>query len=167
MTEQVRLCAVWPTENWLGFCMNHIQGWMNVWECCRPALEKGCLLWSSLRRQSHGVRVRDLLWSSFFLFFLSFFLSLHCIPEICTHGLHYKCDACGTPQSPALLMLWLLICEFMDCKYFFSFTVLIFYIIQDTKRPLTNATKQNQILNLWTLQARATVSLLFVVSTKL
>ena len=74
MTEQVRLCAVWPTENWLGFCMNHLQGWMNVWECCRPALEKGCLFWSSLRRQSHGVRVRDLLWSSFFLFFLSFFL---------------------------------------------------------------------------------------------
>ena len=24
--------------------MNHIQGWMTVWECCRHALEKGCLL---------------------------------------------------------------------------------------------------------------------------
>ena len=37
--EQVR-----PTENWLGSSMNHIQGWMAVWECCRYALEKGCLL---------------------------------------------------------------------------------------------------------------------------
>ena len=26
MTEQVRLCAVWPTENWLGSPLNHIQG---------------------------------------------------------------------------------------------------------------------------------------------
>ena len=30
MREQVRLCAVWPTENWLGSSMNHIQGWMTV-----------------------------------------------------------------------------------------------------------------------------------------
>ena len=28
--EQVRLCAVWPTENWLGYSMNHIQGWKTV-----------------------------------------------------------------------------------------------------------------------------------------
>ena len=25
MIEQVRLCAVWTTENWLGSSMNHIQ----------------------------------------------------------------------------------------------------------------------------------------------
>ena len=30
MMEQVRLCAVWPMENWLGSSMNHIQGWMTV-----------------------------------------------------------------------------------------------------------------------------------------
>ena len=30
MMEQVRLCAVWPTENWLGSSMNHIQGWRTV-----------------------------------------------------------------------------------------------------------------------------------------
>ena len=30
MMEQVRLCAVWSTENWLGSSMNHIQGWMTV-----------------------------------------------------------------------------------------------------------------------------------------
>ena len=30
MMEQVRLCAVWPTENWLGNSINHIQGWMTV-----------------------------------------------------------------------------------------------------------------------------------------
>ena len=33
MMEQVRLCAVWPTENWLGSSMNHIQGWNTVWIC--------------------------------------------------------------------------------------------------------------------------------------
>ena len=42
--EQVRLCAVWPTENWLGSSRNHMQGWMIVWECCRHALEKECLV---------------------------------------------------------------------------------------------------------------------------
>ena len=26
MMEQVRLCSVWPMENWLGSSMNHIQG---------------------------------------------------------------------------------------------------------------------------------------------
>ena len=30
MMEQVRLCAVWPMENWLGTSMNHIQRWMTV-----------------------------------------------------------------------------------------------------------------------------------------
>ena len=43
MMEQVRLCAVWPMENWLGSSMNHIQGWMTFSECCRNALEKGYL----------------------------------------------------------------------------------------------------------------------------
>ena len=35
--------AVWPAENWLGSSMNHIQGWMTDWECCRLAWERGCL----------------------------------------------------------------------------------------------------------------------------
>ena len=30
MMEQARLCSVWPTENWIGSSMNHIQGWMTV-----------------------------------------------------------------------------------------------------------------------------------------
>ena len=30
MIEQVRVCVVWPMENWLGSSMNHIQGWMTV-----------------------------------------------------------------------------------------------------------------------------------------
>ena len=38
--EELRLCAVWQTENWLGSSMNHIH---RVGECCRLALEKGCL----------------------------------------------------------------------------------------------------------------------------
>ena len=44
MMEHVRFCAAWPTENWLGSSMNHIQGWKTVWECCRHALEKWCLI---------------------------------------------------------------------------------------------------------------------------
>ena len=28
MMEQVRLCTVCPTENWLATSMNHTQGWM-------------------------------------------------------------------------------------------------------------------------------------------
>ena len=43
MMEQVRLCAVSPTENWLGSSRNHIQGWMTVGGCCMHAFEKGCL----------------------------------------------------------------------------------------------------------------------------
>ena len=30
LMEQGRLCAVWPTENWLCSSMNHIQGWTTV-----------------------------------------------------------------------------------------------------------------------------------------
>ena len=30
MMEQVLLCALWPTENWLCSSINHIQGWMTV-----------------------------------------------------------------------------------------------------------------------------------------
>ena len=30
MTEQLRLCAVSPMENWLGSSMNQIQGWTTV-----------------------------------------------------------------------------------------------------------------------------------------
>ena len=32
MMEHVRLCASWPTENWLGSSMSHMQGWLTVWE---------------------------------------------------------------------------------------------------------------------------------------
>ena len=46
--EQVRLCTVWPMDNWLGSSMNHIQGWMTVWESCCHASEKGCLRLCSL-----------------------------------------------------------------------------------------------------------------------
>ena len=30
LMDQVRPCAVWPTENWLGSSMNNIQSWMIV-----------------------------------------------------------------------------------------------------------------------------------------
>ena len=45
MTEQVRLCAVWPTDNWLGSSLNQIQGWTTVRESYSRALEQGPLLW--------------------------------------------------------------------------------------------------------------------------
>ena len=44
MMEQVRLCAVWPRENWLGSSLNQIQGWTPVQEFYSRALEQGSLL---------------------------------------------------------------------------------------------------------------------------
>ena len=43
MMEQVRLCAVWPMENWLCSSLNQIQGWSIVRESYSCALEKGPL----------------------------------------------------------------------------------------------------------------------------
>ena len=43
MMEQVRPCAVWNMENWLGSSLNQILGWMSVRICYCYALEKGCL----------------------------------------------------------------------------------------------------------------------------
>ena len=59
--EQVRLCAVLSTENWLDSSMNHMQGWMTVWECCRYALERGCLFVTVLKWK--GLRVEWIPWS--------------------------------------------------------------------------------------------------------
>ena len=41
--EQVRLCAVRPTENWLGSSLNQIQGGTAVRESYYRALEQGPL----------------------------------------------------------------------------------------------------------------------------
>ena len=43
MLEQVRLCAAWPMENWLGSSLNQIQGWTAVRESYSCALEQGLL----------------------------------------------------------------------------------------------------------------------------
>ena len=42
--KQVRLCAVWPMENWLGSSLNQIQGWTTVPESYSRALEQGHLI---------------------------------------------------------------------------------------------------------------------------
>ena len=44
MMEQVRLCAVWPTENWLGSFLNQILGWTTIREYYSRALEQGPLI---------------------------------------------------------------------------------------------------------------------------
>ena len=44
MMEQVRLCAVWPMENWLGSSLIHIQGSTTVRESYSRALEQGPLV---------------------------------------------------------------------------------------------------------------------------
>ena len=41
MMEQVRLCAVWPIENWLGSSLNQIQVWTTVRGSFSHALEQG------------------------------------------------------------------------------------------------------------------------------
>ena len=43
MMEEVKLCAVWPMENWLGSSLNQIQGWTPVRESYSRALEQGSL----------------------------------------------------------------------------------------------------------------------------
>ena len=43
MTEQVRLCAVWPMENWLVYSLNQIQCWTTVRESYSRPLERGPL----------------------------------------------------------------------------------------------------------------------------
>ena len=43
MMDQVRLCAVWPMENWFGSFFNQIQGWTTVRESYSRALEQGPL----------------------------------------------------------------------------------------------------------------------------
>ena len=48
MMEQVRICAVWPTENWHGTSLNQIQGWTTVRESYSRALEQGPLLFALL-----------------------------------------------------------------------------------------------------------------------
>ena len=43
MMEQVRLCTVWPQENWLGTSKTTCRvGWM-IWICYSRALERRCL----------------------------------------------------------------------------------------------------------------------------
>ena len=59
MMEQVRLCAVWPMDNLLGSSMNHIQGWMTVWQCCCPDLENGCLSTTTTR-----VKILEVIWQA-------------------------------------------------------------------------------------------------------
>ena len=34
MTEQVRLCAVWPTENWPGSSTNHMDDCLRMLQAC-------------------------------------------------------------------------------------------------------------------------------------
>ena len=59
-----RLCAVWPTENWLGSSLNPIQGWTTVRESNSRALEQGPLgggetLVSIKRDGTEGMRERE------------------------------------------------------------------------------------------------------------
>ena len=41
--EQVRVCAAWPMENWLGSSLKQIQGWNTVQESYSISLEQGLL----------------------------------------------------------------------------------------------------------------------------
>ena len=57
MMERVRLCAVWPTENWLGSSLNHLQGWIIIWECCRQALGKRWLMCAAAADGKNALKV--------------------------------------------------------------------------------------------------------------
>ena len=54
MVEQVRLCAVWPMENWLGSFLNRIQGWTTVPESYSRALEQGPLHYLLLPKRTEN-----------------------------------------------------------------------------------------------------------------
>ena len=49
MMGQVRPCAVWPMENWLGSSLNWIQAWITLRESYSRALEQGPLVWARRR----------------------------------------------------------------------------------------------------------------------
>ena len=54
MMEQVRHCAVWPMENWLGSFLNQIQLWTTVRESYSRALEQLSLVKPGLRARQHA-----------------------------------------------------------------------------------------------------------------
>ena len=56
MMEQVRLCAVWSTENWLGTSLNQAQGWTAVREYYSCALEQGPLLQMQSRENCRTIK---------------------------------------------------------------------------------------------------------------
>ena len=57
--EQVRLCAVWPTENWLGTSKTTYKvGWM-IWICYSRALDRWCLRARCLKRNQSEMRANN------------------------------------------------------------------------------------------------------------
>ena len=60
MMEQVRICTVCPTENWLGTSKTTYRvGWM-IWICYSRALERRCLLLTlSVQPQSPPQRTKE------------------------------------------------------------------------------------------------------------
>ena len=75
MMEQVRLCAVWPMENWLGSSLNQIHGWTNVPESYSRALEQGPLLTLTTQTVFHIVFLQSL--------FSENIPSFSCKPSLC------------------------------------------------------------------------------------
>ena len=56
MMELVRLCTVWPQENWLGTSKTTYRvGWM-IWICYSRALERRCLLKLRFAAIAYGAR---------------------------------------------------------------------------------------------------------------
>ena len=51
---QVRLCAVWPKENWHGSSLNQIQGWTTIQQSYSRALEQGHLWEGAFKTIRHS-----------------------------------------------------------------------------------------------------------------
>ena len=85
MMEQVRLCDVWPIENWLGSSLNQIQGWNSFWQSYSRALEQRPLLqmvnWTKRLFPVASVSIPRSVWRRFFdvfdFLFASHSSSLH------------------------------------------------------------------------------------------
>ena len=75
MMEQVKLCAVWPTENWLSSSMNDIQGWIDCLNMLLSCFRKKNVFLSSAIPPPRAI-LRS------FLVFASYLNQLHVAFEI-------------------------------------------------------------------------------------
>ena len=97
--EQVRLCVVWPMENWLG----HLQGRMTVWGCCYRAFEIGCLFLVCLLHLSASGRYDNCRSNSALVVVL---LNTRTVVMVVTALVHLILDMLAVARWPRVSVRW-------------------------------------------------------------